>query len=115
MPRLTRVLTREDLQRTARISDLDLSSYIAIIEQVRREGGVGGYVHLLPGESQRTEKRRLTLAAKHQGLNLTWRSSPPGDLRFVLSAPGEPVPGGRRRRQNAGTPAPGGRRVRGRG
>lgn len=104
MPTLTRVLAQEDLQRTVRMSDLDLTTYIEIIDQVRREGGVGGIVHLLAGESQRTEKRRLTLAAKQQGLNLTWRSSQPGDLRFVLSEPGGPVPGSRKRREPAAVP-----------
>jgi hypothetical protein len=114
MPTLTRVLAQEDLQRTARMSDLDLATYVEIIDQVRREGGVGGLVHLLPGESKRTEKRRLTLAAKQRGLNLTWRSSPPGDLRFVLSEPGGPVPGSRKRREPTAVPAAA-RRGRGRG
>jgi hypothetical protein len=96
------------------MSDLDLTTYIEIIDQVRREGGVGGHIHLLPGESQRTEKRRLTMAAKQQGLTLTWRSSQPGELRFVLSEPGAPVPGSRKRREPAGAP-PAARRGRGRG
>jgi len=114
MPTLTRVLAHEDLQRTARMSDLDLTTYIEIIDQVRREGGVGGQVHLMPGESQRTEKRRLTLAAKQGGLNLTWRSSQPGELRFVLSEPGGPVPGSRKRREPASVPPAAARRGRAR-
>src|SRR6266508_4804368 len=101
MPELTKVLTTEDLQRHGGIGALDLSPYLAIIAGVREQGGVGGVLTLGEDESQRTEKRRMTLAAKQLGLELTWRSSTPGQLRFVLSEEGQPAPGSRPRRSAA--------------
>ena len=97
MPQLARVLTQDDLRRSDAGARMDLSAYVAIIEQVRR-GGVGGEVALGEGESQRTEKRRLSVAAKQLGLQLTWRKGGDNTLRFVLSEPGGDLPGGRRRR-----------------
>jgi hypothetical protein len=97
MPQLTRVLTADDLRRAAAGSRMDLTPYLAIIDETA-QGGVGGEVQLGEGESQRTEKRRLSLAAKAQGYDLTWRRAPTGELRFVLYRPGEPRPGGRQRR-----------------
>jgi hypothetical protein len=98
MPQLTRVLTTEDLSRANRPSGLDLSEYTRMIEQVQAEGGVGGVLVVGDEESQRTAKRRLSLAAKASGCTLIWRKSVPGELRFVLAVPGEPVPGSRQRR-----------------
>ena len=74
---------------------------VAIIDTVRQQGGIGGMVTLGADEKQRTEKRRLSLAAKEQGYDLTWRRSEPDQLRFVLAAPGQPAPGSRRRRPPA--------------
>lgn len=83
---------------------MDLSPYLDIIERVRSEGGVGGEVTLHDDESKRSEKRRLSIAAKELGTKVTWRKAEDGVLRFVLSEPGQPVPGGRaRRNQNART------------
>lgn len=98
MPRLNKVLTEADLSAARVPAVMDLTPYLNIIDDISKQGGVGGEIALSPNESQRTEKRRLSLAAKHKGLKLTWRKSPPGQLRFVLSSPGQPVPGGRRRR-----------------
>ena len=50
------------------------------------------------GETQRTVKRRMSIAAKERGYQLIWRKAPEGQLRFVLAAPGEASPDGRRRR-----------------
>lgn len=113
MPELMRILTDEDLARRGAVSRLDLSAYLTIIDAVREQGGAGGLIDLLAGESQRTEKRRLSLAAKERGLQLTWRSSQPGQLRFVLAEEGQPAPGSRKRRERASeTPATNGRRRR---
>lgn len=101
MPELTRVLTTEELQRRGTVSALDLSPYLAIIAGVREQGGVGGVLTLGEDESQRTEKRRMSLAAKQLGVQLTWRSASPRQLRFVLNEPGQPVPGSRPRRTAA--------------
>ncbi len=98
MPALEKVLREEDLQRgRAGGGSLDLTPYLAMIAAVRTEGGVGGQVTLEPEESQRTEKRRLSVAAKDQGYQLVWRKAAERQLRFVLAKPGEPVPGGRKR------------------
>lgn len=98
MPKLTKVLTEAELTSARTPAAIDLTPYLTIIDDIIRQGGVGGEINLSPNESQRTEKRRLSLAAKQRGYSLTWRKSPPGELRFVLSPPGQPVPGGRRRR-----------------
>jgi hypothetical protein len=82
---------------------MDLSPYIDIIERIRSEGGVGGELILQEGESKRSEKRRLSVAAKQLGTKLTWRKADDGMLKFVLSEPGEPVPGARRRRESVVT------------
>ncbi len=111
MPALEKVLRAEDLKHgRAGGGGLDLTPYEAMIDAVRAEGGVGGLITLETGESQRTEKRRLSVAAKHHGYTLVWRTAPERKLRFVLATPGEPVPGGRPRRQpEAEKPAAGGR------
>ena len=77
---------------------MDLTPYFDIIDEVAQQGGVGGEVTLMTDESQRTEKRRLSIAAKQRALKLTWRKSREGMLRFVLSTPGSVPPDGRRRR-----------------
>jgi hypothetical protein len=105
MPELARVLTHEDLRRSEPGSRLDLSPYLAIIDEVAG-AGVGGLLTLEEGENQRAEKRRLSTAAKERGYELTWRKTEPGELRFVLAQPGEPRPGGRPRRQAAPEPLP---------
>lgn len=99
MPKLTKVLTEAELASTRTAAAMDLTPYLDIIDMILKQGGVGGEINLSPNESQRTEKRRLSLAAKQRGYSLTWRKSPPGELRFVLSVPGMPAPGGRRRRK----------------
>jgi hypothetical protein len=101
MPELTKVLLPEDLQRRGAVSALDLSPYLAILAGVREQGAVGGILTLAEDESQRTEKRRMSMAAKQLGVQLTWRSSSPGQLRFVLSEAGQPAPGSRPRRSAA--------------
>ncbi len=98
MPELTRVLTESDVSAQRARPVMDLAPYLEIVDRITRQGGVGGEVTLSGTESQRTEKRRLSLAAKQRGYKLTWRKSPKGQLRFVISPPGEQAPGGRRRR-----------------
>ena len=98
MPKLSKVLTEGDLSAARAPAIMDLTPYLSIIDDITKQGGVGGEISLGPNESQRTEKRRLSLAAKQKGFKLTWRKSPPGELRFVLATPGQPAPGGRRRR-----------------
>ena len=110
MPQLTHVLTDEELERGRRVGGMDLAPYLAIITTIREQGGRGGVLTLGEGENQRTEKRRMSVAAKQQGLELTWRKAPEGQLRFVLAEPGQPRPDGRRRQQreaaeeNGGSP-----------
>lgn len=99
MPELTKVLSEDDLKSSRGQSGMDLTPYIKIIEEVRSQRGVGGEITLTDEESQRTEKRRLSIAAKQMNLKLTWRKSRDRELRFVLSAPGSVPPDGRRRRK----------------
>ena len=99
MPALTQVLTEEDLARRSAPQRQDLSAYLRLLDQIRAQQGLGGVVTLDEGEHQRTEKRRLSLAAKQQGYGLTWRrAAAPRQLRFVLAEAGQPTPGGRQRR-----------------
>ncbi len=98
MPKLNKVLTEADLSAARAPAVMDLTPYLTIIQDIIEQGGVGGEVILSGNESQRTEKRRLSLAAKQKGLKLTWRKSPAGELKFVLARPGQAVPGGRKRR-----------------
>ncbi len=107
MPQLARVLKEEDLQSRGNASRMDLTPYIGLLETVRAQAGLGGQLTLDEGESQRTEKRRLSVAARQQGYKLQWRKSGAGELRFVLAQDGQPMPGSRKRReQPAPTPAP---------
>ncbi len=103
MPQLARVLREEDLQSRGNASRMDLTPYIGLLETVRAQDGLGGMLTLEEGESQRAEKRRLSIAAKQQGYRLQWRKSQPGELRFVLAENGQPLPGSRTRRH---APAP---------
>ena len=103
MPQLARVLREEDLRSGTNTSRMDLTPYIGLLETVRSQDGLGGMLTLDEGERQRTEKRRLSLAAKQQGYKLQWRKSQPGELRFVLAQDGQPMPGSRTRREQ---PAP---------
>jgi hypothetical protein len=97
MPRLDQVLRAEDLQRGRAVVRIDLTPYLRLIDGILEQGGVGAVLSLEEGEQQRTQKRRLSLAAKERGYRLVWRTAPSGQLRFVLARPGEPAPGGRRR------------------
>jgi hypothetical protein len=111
MPSLAKVLQHEDMERGRGMVRMDLTPYTDIIESVRSEGGVGGELTLHDDESKRTEKRRLSIAAKQVGMQVTWRKADDGLLRFVLSEPGGPVPGGRQRQARAaGTATPDGRK-----
>jgi hypothetical protein len=102
MPTLATVLRDEDLRRKARpVSGLDLGPYLAMVDAILAEGGVGGTVALGADEQSRVEKGRLTRAAKARGRTLVWRKAPAGQLRFVLAEPDGPVPGARRRRPAA--------------
>jgi hypothetical protein len=98
MPQLSKVLTEEDIKTQRVAPTLDLTPYLAIIDSVVKDG-VGGVLALAEGESKRTEKRRMSLAAKERNLNLTWRKSDEGVLKFVLAKVGHPVPGGRQRKK----------------
>ena len=109
MPQLARVLREEDLRGGTNATRMDLTPYIGLLETVRSQDGLGGMLTLDEGESQRTEKRRLSIAAKQQGYKLQWRKSSPGELRFVLAQGGQPMPGSRKRRERpapAEAPAP---------
>ena len=99
MPTISKVLTQEELKTEKPRATMDLAPYREIISTVASEGGVGANVELEPGESQRTEKRRLSLAAKEEGYSLVWRKADDGHLRFVLHKEGEPVPGGRKKKE----------------
>ena len=98
MPQLTMVISEDELQRRATTTGgIDMTPYMDILDQVRERGGVGAVLRLGAGENQRSEKRRLSVAAKERGYDLTWRKSAPRELRFVVAGPGEPTPGGRTR------------------
>lgn len=71
MPQLTQVITAEELERKQRSAGMDLTPYREIITRIREEGGVGGTLVLGEGERQRTEKRRMSAAAKQEGYDLT--------------------------------------------
>ncbi len=101
MPELTTVLTDTDLKRGRAAAHTDLTPYMDIIDTLREQGGVGGVLRLGEGESQRTVKRRMSVAAKERGYQLTWRKAPEPQLRFVLAATGEAPPDARRRRTSA--------------
>ena len=102
MPELTSVLTEEDLRRRGATQRQDLTPYMSLLDEIREGNGVGGVVTLSEGEQQRTEKRRLSLAARQRGYSLTWRrAAEPRQLRFVLAEEGQPTPGGRARRTRA--------------
>ncbi|MER3420777.1 MAG: hypothetical protein C4290_09770 [Chloroflexota bacterium] len=105
MPHLDQILREEDLRRSRATVRIDLTPYLQLIDTIRTQGGVGAVLSLQEGEQQRTQKRRLSLAAKERGYRLIWRIAPPGQLRFVLARPGEPAPGGRQRRTAATPPA----------
>ena len=74
--------------------------YLELLSTVKQQG-VGGIVTLGEEESQRTEKRRLSIASKQQGYRLIWRRSEPRQLRFVLAEEGQRAPGSRQRRTPA--------------
>lgn len=99
MPQLDKVLTVDDLERRHAARVLDLNSYFELLDTVREHGGVGATLTLSEGESQRTEKRRLSIAAKEWGYDLVWRKAPEGQLRFVLAEVGQRPPDARHRRQ----------------
>jgi hypothetical protein len=99
MPTLEKVLKESDLTASRTPPGMDLGPYLELIDSIKGDGGVGGEVSLKADESQRTEKRRLSLAAKQRGYKLTWRKARHGGLKFVLSQPGQAAPGGRRRRK----------------
>ena len=101
MPELTTVLTETDLKRGRAAAQADLTPYMDIIDTLREEGGVGGVLSLDEGESQRAVKRRMSIAAKERGYELTWRKPQDGQLKFVLAQPGQPAPGSRKRRSLA--------------
>ena len=99
MPELTKVLTEADLTVARGQSRMDLTPYFEIIDRVQEQQGVGGEIALSSGESQRTEKRRMSIAAKQRNVKLTWRKPREGALRFVLASPGSSPPDGRKRRK----------------
>ena len=101
MPELITVLTEADLKRGQSAAPADLTPYMDIIDTLREQDGIGGVLRLDEDESQRTVKRRMSIAAKARGYQLTWRKALAGQLRFVLVEPGQPRPGGRLRRTRA--------------
>jgi hypothetical protein len=98
MPELLEVLSEEELKAKAPVSAIDLTPYKSILNGVIEKGGAGGIIGIKEDESKRVEKRRLSVAAKELGYNLTWRKAEDNKLRFVLNKEGEPVPGGRKRK-----------------
>ena len=78
MPELTTVLHEADLKRGQAVAQTDLTPYMDIIDTLREQGGVGGVLRLDEGETQRTVKRRMSIAAKERGFQLVWRTAPEG-------------------------------------
>lgn len=95
-PELIRVLARDDWRQPKARARLDLTPYLAIIDEVTSVGA-GGHLVLAQGENRRAEKRRMSLAAKERGYELTWRKAEDRSLRFVLARLGEIRPGGPRK------------------
>ena len=95
------MLREEDLKRDQGGAGLDLAPYLEVIDAIREQAGVGGVMTLEEGETQRTVKRRMSIAAQQRGLDLTWRKAPEGQLRFVLAASGQRPPDARTRRAPA--------------
>ena len=95
MPEWERELNPEDIERRAPTpKEGELKPYMAIIDNAKQTTIRGGVVKLLPEDKQRTVKRRLSVAARQQGFNLTWRKSPvEGRLLFVLTQGDETPPG----------------------
>jgi hypothetical protein len=74
--------------RWGRDRPLDLGPYLRLLESVLAQGGVGGVLELGPDEWRRTEKYRLSLAARRLGLRLAWQGRDRDALGFVLLRPG---------------------------
>ena len=90
--RFKQQLTKEDFERRQPISRIDLSEYMDVINQAVAGEGTGGVVELDDPEQKRTEKRRMTLAAKEMGGTLTAQSHGPGQgAAFTLELPIKPV------------------------
>lgn len=86
--RLGEVLTAEDLRGSkGNVSAYDATKYEAVIREASTRG-VGGIVILDDGDVRRTEKRRLSVAAKATGHTLKWRKGERGTLRFLLDGAG---------------------------
>lgn len=67
-----------------RVSRLDLSAYATYVNALAP--GEWGVVTLEEGEKQRTIKRRLTVAAKHQGKEMRYRKDGEGRIVFEVRA-----------------------------
>jgi len=61
---------------------LDLTTYLEFVRELNP--GEGGELILQEGESPRTIKRRLSMAATRLKRNIRWRHSQDGVLRFEV-------------------------------
>ncbi len=61
---------------------LDLSEYVTFLDTLKV--GDWGRISLAEGESQRTVKRRLTMASKQRGVTVKYRRSPEGQVLFQI-------------------------------
>jgi hypothetical protein len=98
MVKLGKVISLNDLAARKKRPVMDYSAYFFMIEQIIKDSGCGGMADLDEGDNARTERRRLSLAAKQLGYNLAWRKSEPKTLKFVIWKDGEKRPGGRRKK-----------------
>ena len=71
MPRVKKLTAAEVAELTKRVSRVELGEYVDLIKGFK--SGDWGRVELDAAETQRVVKRRLTLAAKQQGLRIRYR------------------------------------------
>ena len=73
MPKVKKLSAAEIAEVTRRVSRIELGEYLDLIKGFKP--GDWGRVELDPDDAHRVVKRRLTLAAKQQGLKLRYRQS----------------------------------------
>ena len=70
------------LQRRGPRPPIDLTEYVDFLQEL--SPGEGGSLELEDGESQRTVKRRISMAATRLKKDIRWRKSQNGVLRFEV-------------------------------
>ncbi len=85
MPTFRRLSAEEIAKlQPPRRNSVDLSEYREFVQGLAP--GEGGEIQLAPGDERRTIKRRLTAAAKQMKMQVRYRRSPEGVLRFEVQS-----------------------------